>query len=140
VVDKETLSAILQTLADYVDELKSYRGLTRDQVVGDRKTQSAVRYALQTAIQSVLDAGLHVLVDDGLARPRDSREILQQLGATGVIPQDFAQRIEGMAGFRNLLVHRYGKVDAEIVYQHLRDRIADFELALRYLSEYLVRS
>jgi uncharacterized protein YutE (UPF0331/DUF86 family) len=134
------LSAILQTLAEYVDELKTYRGLPREHVVGDRQTQSAVRYALQTAIQCLLDAGLHVLVDDGLARPRDSREVLQQLGATGVLPAEFAAQIEGMAGFRNILVHRYARVDAEIVYRHLQDRVADFELFLRHMSEYLARA
>jgi uncharacterized protein YutE (UPF0331/DUF86 family) len=112
VVDKETVLDILQTLAEYIDELESYQKLPKQTVVGDRKTQSAVRYALQTAIQCVLDAGLHVLVDAGLGRPKDSREVLEQLGAGGVVPAEFAKQIEGMAGFRNIHAHRYFKVDS----------------------------
>jgi uncharacterized protein YutE (UPF0331/DUF86 family) len=89
VVNRETLLDILETLAEYVDELKSYRDLPREKVMGDRQVQSATRYAFQTAIQCVLDAGLHVLVDAGLASPRDNREILQVLGEKGTARSSF---------------------------------------------------
>jgi len=139
-VDRDVLREILQTLAEYVDELKAYRDLPREKVIGDRQVQSAVRYAFQTAIQCVLDAGLHILVDAGLASPRDNKEILQLLGEKGILPATFAKRIEGMAGFRNILVHRYFKVDSEIVDRHLRGSLGDFEEVLRLLRDYLDRS
>jgi uncharacterized protein YutE (UPF0331/DUF86 family) len=137
VVNRETILDILETLAEYVDELKSYRALPREKVLGDRQVQSAVRYAFQTAIQCALDAGLHILVDSGLASPRDNKEILQALGEKRILPVEFAKRIEGMAGFRNILVHRYFKVDSEIVYRHLQDHIGDFEEILRRLHAYV---
>ncbi len=139
-VDRETILDILQTLAEYVEDLKSYRSLPRERIVGDRQVQSAVRYALQTAIQCVLDAGLHVLVDNRLASPRDNKEIIQELGEQQVIPADFAGRLEGMAGFRNILVHRYFKVDSQLVYEHLRDRLGDFEAFLDYMRDYIKRA
>lgn len=136
-VDRDTLLDILETLEEYLRELKGYGALGREQILGNRQVQSAVRYALQTAIQCVLDAGLHVLVDSGLARPRDNREIIQALGEKGVLPAEFARRIEGMAGFRNILVHRYFKVDSELVFEHLRDRLGDFEAFLRHLRDHI---
>ncbi len=105
-VDRETLLDILQTLSEYLEELKAYRNLPREQVIGNRQVQSAVRYAFQTTIQCILEAGLHILVDSGLAHPRDNKAIIQLLGEKGIIPLDFAKKIEGMAGFRNILVHR----------------------------------
>jgi len=136
-VDREKLLDILATLGEYVDELKTYRGLPREDVIGNRQVQSAVRYAFQTAIQCVLDAGLHILVDAGLAHPRDNKEILEELGAKGILPIEFARKVEGMAGFRNILVHRYFKVDSELVYEHLRDRIDDFDIFLEHMRRYL---
>lgn len=139
-VDRETVLDTLQTLSEYVADLKRYRELPRDRVFEDRQVQSAVRYAFQTAIQCLLDAGLHVLVDDGLAHPRDNKEIIRSLGENAILPRDFARKIEGMAGFRNILVHRYFKVDAEIVYEHLRDRLEDLDEFLRHLRAYLDRA
>ena len=139
-VDKDTVLAILQTLTEYLDELKSYQKLPAEKVMKDRQVQSAVRYALQTAIQCVLDAGLHILVDSGLAHPRDNKQIIQALGENGILPAEFAARIEGMAGFRNILVHRYFKVDSKLVYEQLRDGLADFETFLRHVTEYLDRT
>jgi uncharacterized protein YutE (UPF0331/DUF86 family) len=140
VVDRETASDILQTLSEYLEDLKAYRNLPREEVVGSRLVQSAVRYAFQSAIQCALDSGLHVLVDSGLAHPRDNKEIIQLLGERGVIPPEFAKRIEGMAGFRNILVHRYFKIDSELVFEHLRDRLGDFEEFLLHLFAFLDRS
>jgi uncharacterized protein YutE (UPF0331/DUF86 family) len=57
-----------------------------------------------------------------------------------VVPAEFAKQIEGMAGFRNILAHRYFKVDSEIVYKNLQERTGDLELFVRYLTEYLARS
>lgn len=139
-VDRDTLLDILQTLEEYLQELKGYQSFSKEKIVGDRQIQSAVRYALQTAVQCVLDAGLHVLVDSGIARPKDNREIIQLLGEKGILPADFAKKIEGMAGFRNILVHRYFKVNSEIVYEHVRDRLGDFEKFIKHLRDYLQRA
>lgn len=139
-VDKHTVLAILQSLGEYLDDLRSYRKLPAETVERDRQVQSAVRYALQTAIQCVLDAGVHILVDSGLARPRDNKQVLQALGEHGILPKDFAKRIEGMAGFRNILVHRYFKVDSKLVYKRLRDDLPDFEMFVRHVTEYLERT
>jgi uncharacterized protein YutE (UPF0331/DUF86 family) len=38
-----------------------------------------------------------------------------------------AERLDGIVGFRNILVHEYGKIDRERVYQYLQERIGDFE-------------
>ncbi|MBI1851052.1 MAG: DUF86 domain-containing protein [Planctomycetes bacterium] len=120
-------------------ELRSYQQLPRETIVGERQVQSAVRYALQTAIQCVLDVGLHILVDEGLDQPRDNKAIIQMLGKSGVIPAEFARTIEGMAGFRNLLVHRYFKIDPERVYGHLHDHVDDFETFMKHVQDWLDR-
>lgn len=85
----------------------------------------------------MLDAGLHIVVERNLERPHDSKEILLALGRHGVIPAELAERIQGMAGFRNILVHRYFKVDPERVYQHLQQDLGDFAAFARHVREWL---
>lgn len=125
-VNRSTIAEILATLDGFVQEIQAYRALPRERVVGDSTVQYAVRYVLQSAIQCVLDLGLHILVDSNLDRPHDSKEVIRALGRHAVISPELAARIEGMAGFRNILVHRYFKVDADLVHRNLQDGAGDF--------------
>lgn len=48
-----------------------------------------------------------------------------------------AERIQGMAGFRNLIVHRYFHVDAERVVDHLQQHLGDFAEFARHVQAWL---
>ena len=138
-VDRDRGLEILQVLEQILAELRGYAPIPSERVVGDRQLQSAVRYALLTAIQCVLDLGLHALTDAGVGRPQDNRTIIRALGERGIIPPELARRVEGMAGFRNLLVHAYAIVDSSIVDSHLRNRLGDLETMARTLREFVTR-
>lgn len=137
VMESRTVNEILQTLDEYIADLRLYQQLSHDEVVHNRHHQSMIRYALQTAIQCVIDIGNYILTASGFERPEDNKDILMGLGRHGVIPEDFAQKIFGMAGFRNIIVHRYFKVDAELVYQNLQEGVDDFEQFSQYITDYL---
>jgi uncharacterized protein YutE (UPF0331/DUF86 family) len=128
---------ILQTLEEYVATLERLRRLPREQVVGDSVTQWAARYGLVCAIQCVLDASLHILVDAGFDRPHDNKEIIDALGRHAIVPEALAGRMRGMAGFRNILVHRYFKVDAQKVHEHLNAGLDDFVTFAKHVRNWL---
>lgn len=128
---------ILQTLEEFVLGLRELGRLSQVEAVQQTRNQWAIRYGLQSAIQCVLDAGLHLLVERNFDRPQDSKEILLALGRHGIIPAELSDRIQGMAGFRNILVHRYFKVDSERVWQHLQQDLGDFTLFARHVRDWL---
>jgi uncharacterized protein YutE (UPF0331/DUF86 family) len=45
-----------------------------------------------------------------------------------------------MKGLRNLLVHGYGRIDDEIVFEALTRRLGDFELFKREVLDFLRRA
>jgi uncharacterized protein YutE (UPF0331/DUF86 family) len=47
------------------------------------------------------------------------------LAENGLLPPDLTTALENMAGFRNLLVHDYERVDPAIVVDVLTRRLAD---------------
>lgn len=55
-----------------------------------------------------------------------------------MFPVDFAERIVGMANFRNILVHGYLKINRGIVYDLLA-RVEDLRECARHLLAYLDR-
>jgi len=44
-----------------------------------------------------------------------------------------------MKGLRNLLVHEYGRVNDQIVFETIRDRLTDFETCTREILDFLRR-
>ncbi len=96
-----------------------------------------IRYALQTAIQCVIDIANHLLIGGDLEQPPDSRSAILGLGRHGILPQDFAQELTGMPGLRNVIVHRYMTVDHELIYQFLQRCVTDFETFSQHIVDYL---
>lgn len=53
---------------------------------------------------------------------------------------EFAERISGIAGFRNALVHDYANLDPQIIYDRLKNGLKDLEDCQKYLATYLKES
>jgi uncharacterized protein YutE (UPF0331/DUF86 family) len=136
-IDPQAIQALLQTLSEYTEDLRTYQQLSYDEVVADRNYQSMIRYALQTAIQSVIDIANHLLIGGDLEQPSDSRSAILGLGRHDILSQDFAQELAGMSGLRNVIVHRYMTVDDELIYQFLQRCVTDFETFSQHIVDYL---
>jgi uncharacterized protein YutE (UPF0331/DUF86 family) len=139
-IDPQAVQALLQSLSEYTEDLRTYQQLSHDEVLTDRNYQSMIRYALQTAIQCVIDIANHLLIGGDLEQPSDSRSAILGLGRHGILPQDFAQELAGMAGLRNVIVHRYMTVNDELIYQFLQRCVTDFETFSQHLVDYLQAS
>ena len=136
-IDPQAVRALLQTLSDYTEDLRTYQQLHVNEVVADRNYQSMIRYALQTVIQCVIDIANHLLIGGDFEQPSDSRSAILGLGRHGILPPGFAQSLAGMPGLRNVIVHRYTTVDDEFVYQFLRRCVTDFEDFSQHIIAYL---
>ena len=73
---------------------------------------------LQLGAEAIFDIGNHILSAHFGVSPKDYEDIISQLAACGVIDEDLRDRLKGLGGFRNILVHGYMRVDP--------DRVADF--------------
>lgn len=93
----------------------------------------------QVAIECMIDTADHLIAERGWPRPESGRDALHSLGAQGVLPQSFAERIAPMAGLRNLLVHGYLAIDRRTLHTHL-SRVEDFREFIRHIEAYLAAS
>lgn len=75
-----------------------------------------------------------------LRKPEEYREAIQIFGEVQILPAEFATSFSMIAGFRNILVHEYVRVDLELVHQHLIQDLDDFDLFSRYIAEYMKQS
>ncbi|KUK32092.1 MAG: Uncharacterized protein XD63_0683 [Thermoanaerobacterales bacterium 50_218] len=135
-VEVTVIERKLKDLDRYLQQLSRYQGITGEELRHDLEKAWAVEHGLQLCIQILLDVGNHLLSEKGVF-VSDYKSIFFELARLGVLPMDFAKRISGMAGFRNILVHAYGEVDLEKVAQMLSENLGDFRKFAEYLCTYL---
>jgi uncharacterized protein YutE (UPF0331/DUF86 family) len=72
-----------------------------------------------------------------IKRPQSYKEIFRTLGENGILPEAFARKIEPAAGFRNVLVHMYAKVETNRLYENLQNGVEDMELFIEHIARFL---
>ena len=105
----------------------------------DPATEWARERGLQIAAQAVFDIGNHVLSGGFAERPADYAAIPGMLGRKGVITAELEGRLRGLAGFRNLLVHDYARVDPDRVREMLETRLPDLVAFADAVEDWLNR-
>jgi uncharacterized protein YutE (UPF0331/DUF86 family) len=131
---------LLAKLRDYVEKLRPLQAKSEQEIAADYIALWAVEHGLQMAAQCVLDICSHVVSDVSTDHPANYRELILAAGRLGLIPEDFARRFSGLAGFRNVLIHEYAMVDISEVYRNLRDGLADLDRFAEYTRLFLERT
>ena len=125
-VDRDLLRRKLAELAEYVGQASEYRDLTVEDYRADWKTQRIVERTLQMAIETCLDVASHVIADRGLGPPSTYAEAFEILVRAGLMSPGLGRVMIEMTGFRNVIVHEYARIDAEVVVRVLREHLEDF--------------
>lgn len=126
-VDVDLLKMKIAQLADYFKDLQESQSVTLNEFRSDKKIRRYVERTLHLAIECCLDIGSHIIADNGWREPVDNKDIFAVLGENGVLSKDLLPKLQKMAGFRNVLVHDYAKIDPEIVYTVLKQNLLDFQ-------------
>ncbi len=67
-------------------------------------------------IQSCIDLAQHIRASEGLSPSGTAKKEIESLGNADIISHDVQEQLEEAVGFRNILAHRYGDVNQEVVY------------------------
>ena len=121
--DGELVAKKLAFIETCVQDLRT---MAEPQRIGsDVREERFVQHTLQIAIQAALDIASHVVSDDRLGEPKTNHELFELLARNGMLPQELAQTMRAMVGFRNILVHGYAQVQPDIVKDIVENRLDD---------------
>ena len=87
--------------------------------------QDAIAINLQRACEQSIDLANHVIRTRKLGLPKESRDSFRILAESEIIPKDLADRLCGMIGFRNILVHEYQQLDIQLMVDIIENRLDD---------------
>ncbi len=125
----EGILAHLRELDAAVSDWERYQSITLDALRTDRDKQNMVLHALLVSIQASIDIANHLIATSSSRRPETYRESFAILSDEGLIPEDLAIQLSDLAGFRNVLVHLYCRLDLDEVSMVLQD---DLPVVNRY--------
>jgi len=136
-IDKFLITKKINELKNNLKILYDLKRIPFEKISESLKKQWTVFYGLQISIQIVIDVGNHILASIGENQIEDYTDIIDKLGKLEIIPIDFAKKIKGMPGLRNILVHEYGIIDIKKIYYILQNNLGDFEDFIFYTKKYL---
>jgi uncharacterized protein YutE (UPF0331/DUF86 family) len=122
----EALHERLARLEEIVGRLSEVAAVDRDDFLRDYRRQWLAERGLELGAQAVLDIGNHILAGEFGESATEYEGIVRGLGARGVLSAALGKRLQGLGGFRNILVHGYLGIDAEKVYAALQRSARDF--------------
>jgi uncharacterized protein YutE (UPF0331/DUF86 family) len=91
----------------------------------DTPRQDAIGFNLLRACDQCIDLANHTIRVRKLGLPKETRDSFRLLATNRIIPQDLAARLEGMVGFRNVLVHEYQRMDIKLMIDVIENRLGD---------------
>ncbi len=97
----------------------------------------AVERGLHLGAEVIFDVGNHILSAQFGVSAQDYEDILAQLEANAVIAPAVRDRLKGLGGFRNILVHGYLRVDPARVAEFLARAPEDFSAFAREIRQWL---
>jgi len=133
----EKINSRLEKLREFVDILRTLKGIKEKDLIGDVSKRAKAERFLQLAIEACVDIAELIIVDQRLPAPVDSAGAIEILGQEKIINHAFAKDFAKSVGLRNILVHDYISVDYEVIANIINNQLGDFDRFAKEVAIFL---
>jgi len=134
-VDKDILWSKISAMEKHLDRIRAKRDVGLQEFLEDLDRQESILFNLQMAVQNCIDMAAHIVSEEGLGVAGSTNELFYFLEDRGFIGRDLTERMVRAVGFRNLVVHEYGKVDLGVVFRVSHESVKDLAEFARVLGD-----
>ncbi len=136
-VDYNLINRKLSALDEYLKQIKEYRDIKISEYKSQWKVQRVVERTIHLMIETCIDIANHIVSDMELRTPTTYADTFVVLKEGGIINETISSRLQKLARFRNIIVHRYEEIEPEIIIAILRKNLRDFELFKKSVLKFL---
>jgi uncharacterized protein YutE (UPF0331/DUF86 family) len=136
-IDRRFVEAKLSYIQTYYQELEGVLGYSDQEIKLDILRLRALERIIQLIVDEITDINNHIIRYAQLRVPEDFQSAFFILAENKILPEEFARRIAPVVGLRNRLIHRYEKVDVEILLNTIRRNKEDFKGYVKHILKYL---
>lgn len=125
-------------LDGYVDEMRPFADdFSTDEILGDSFKYHTLERLFQLAVDAMIDINRHIIKEKYLGAPDDLESTFTLLGTAKILEEAFAIRVAPIVGVRNMIVHRYEKLDRNIFVRNVKKNFGDFTNYARQITQFL---
>jgi len=124
----------ISSIQKYLGLLKRYKQYSQKEIVNDIDKKGALERYLYLAIQATIDLAEAIISYKNLRKPSTMSESFHILREEAIITEELTDQLVKMTGFRNVIAHDYEKLDYNIVYDVLQNRLGSIETFLNDAS------
>lgn len=125
----------ISAVKKYLKILKGFKNYSQKEIEENINVRGAVERYLYLATQATIDLAEAIIACKKFRKPSTLGESFYILNEEKIIPNELREKMVGLTGFRNIIAHDYEKVNYEIVYDILQNRLRDIEKFLKIISE-----
>lgn len=136
-LDKELVQNKLADLKTYYQKIEEYSREDAINIIKDDLKLHAIERLFQLIVDTAVDINTHIISELNLPMPGDYYSTFIVLGENKILPMDFSLKIAPSVGLRNLVVHKYGKVDMKKMVDDIKSEIGDYLEYMRAMENYI---
>ncbi|MBI5664549.1 MAG: DUF86 domain-containing protein [Nitrospirae bacterium] len=127
----------ISSVRKYLTILERYRTYSQKEIADDIDRRGAVERYLYLAVQATIDLAEAIIAFKNLRKPSTMSESFYILNEAEILPMDLTEQLVKMTGFRNVIAHDYEKLNYDIVYDVLQNRLVNIEGFLKAIKDIL---
>ncbi len=129
---KDIIDSISIVEENFPSEFSSFKqlGLAKD----------GIYKKIEFSIESIINICYIINADLRLGAPEEEDDIFENLETNKIFNAKILELIKKMKKFRNILVHKYGKIDDKKAFEDIREGLKDFETIIKEIEKFLQTS
>ncbi len=136
-LNRDFIEEKISLIEEYFYEMEDIIKLDKEEILNDITKLRALERNFQLIVDEMLDINLHFIRELDLKSPSDFQNTFGILADNKILPDNFAEKFAPVVGTRNILVHRYEKVDRDLFISQVKNERKDFLEYLRLINKYL---
>lgn len=139
-IDKDFIKSKIFFIKSYYEELEHILSFSDTEIKKDIVKLRAIERIIQLIVDEIIDINTHFIRYGSLKIPESFQSSFLVLAENNILPESFAKKIAPVVGLRNRLVHRYEKIDLDLLLSLVRKNKEDFTEYLKYIFQFIERS
>jgi len=127
----------ITAIKKYINIAKEYKKYSKDEIVKNPDPKGAVERYLYLISQASIDLAEAVVSFKNFRKPTTFKEGFEILGEEKIITPKLVEKMAKMAGFRNFIAHDYERMNYNIVYDVLQNKLSDIDGFIKEIKKSL---